>query len=702
MITNIFLQQLTQRMDGDRKVMTKTLNILRSMIDRKLWKQMEASVDLPQDYEEIEVLFEKYNVFFRSITLSDGWWARCTGYMLGFMADDDSPVILVPGFTDYTFTDPKTGDSMRVSKKAHLLKKEAVIACQPFSDGELTVKEIIRYAANCLCIYDWIYTIVAGISVTLLTMFTPYVCKLIFSEIIPSGNIVQIIPIATLLASAAIGLTMVQVARNLVVVRIKDKVEYTLQVALMSRLLLLPTTFAKKFSPGDLSNRVLSLSRISSNLTADFLSSLLTFLFSAVMFIQFFIYGGPLLYTGILVIAIQVLSILIEFYYVNKVQLSVNASVSHLIGLMFSLFSGIQKIKTTGAEFRAIYQWAKSYAPSEAYSSRQPLPSFFMTAISYCLRFVPMIVTMWAAWHYGLGLSDYIAYCAVLGIVCNTVVQLQGIVNILARQLPEIQLCRPLMSAIPEVKVGRQVVKRITGQIEIRGLKFRYADDMPLLFDGLNLTINSGDYVALVGTSGCGKSTLMRLMLGLEHPLAGSIFYDQYDLDDINLRSLRQFCIGVCMQDGQLIEGTIRDNIIFNDPQLTDDDAWEAARMAALDGDIRQFPLGMDTPITVDGKGVSGGQRQRILIARALVRKPKVLFLDEATSALDNISQHIVVENLAKLKCTRIVIAHRLSTIQQCNRIIVLKDGRVADDGNFKELQARGYFSDFKIESDEK
>ena len=102
----------------------------------------------------------------------------------------------------------------------------------------------------------------------------------------------------------------------------------------------------------------------------------------------------------------------------------------------------------------------------------------------------------------------------------------------------------------------------------------------------------------------------------------------------------------------------------------------------------------MDTPITVDGKGVSGGQRQRILIARALVRKPTVLFLDEATSALDNISQHIVVDNLAKLKCTRIVIAHRLSTIRQCNRIIVLKEGRVAADGRFEQLQARGYFPD--------
>ena len=216
---------------------------------------------------------------------------------------------------------------------------------------------------------------------------------------------------------------------------------------------------------------------------------------------------------------------------------------------------------------------------------------------------------------------------------------------------------------------------------------------MPLLFDGLNLSINSGDYVALVGASGCGKSTLMRLMMGLEKPLAGSIFYDQYDISDINLRSLRRYCIGICLQDGQLIAGTIRDNITFNNPLLTDDDAWEAARMAALDGDIRHMPLGMDTPITADGKGVSGGQRQRILIARALVRKPQVLFLDEATSALDNISQHTVVENLAKLKCTRIVIAHRLSTIEQCNRIIVLKDGRVAADGNFEQLRAQGYFS---------
>ena len=702
MITNIFLQQLALRVDGDRKAMRQTVDILRSMIDRKLWKQMQSGADLPSNFDELELLLEQYNVFFRTITLSDGWWTRCTGYMLGFMADDNSHVVLVPGFTDYTFTHPKTGESMKASKHHNLLKQEALIACFPFPEEKLTVRSIMRYAVSCLCIYDLLFCLIACLGVTLLTMFTPYVCKLIFSEVIPSGDASQIVPIATLLLSAAAGLTMVEIARNLVVVRIKDKVEYSLQTAIMSRLLLLPATFIKEFTPGDISNRLLSLSRVSSNLTANFLSTLLTFLFSAVMFIQFFIYGGPLLTTGIIVIMIQLFAIMMEYYYTEKVQLSVNASGSHLIGTLFALFSGIQKIKTSGAEFRAFHQWAKAYAPSEMYSSSQPLASFYITGVSYCLKFLPMIVTMWAAWHYGLALSDYIAYCAVLSLVCKAVSQLQGITKMVSRLLPETRLCQPIMAATPEVKEGRRVVKRITGQIDIRGLKFRYADDMPLLFDGLNLTINSGDYVALVGTSGCGKSTLMRLMLGLEHPLGGSIFYDQYDLSDINLRSLRQYCMGICMQDGQLIEGTIRDNIIFNDPHLTDEDAWEAARLAALDKDIRKFPLGMDTPITVDGKGVSGGQRQRILIARALVRKPKVLFLDEATSALDNISQHIVVENLAKLTCTRIVIAHRLSTIRQCNRIIVLKDGRVADDGNFNELQARGYFSDFKnTEGDE-
>ena len=687
MIYDPFLEQLARRLDGDRQAMSRTQDIFRSLIDRKVWKQMKSSEEVPFSLEEVESFLNSKNIFFRQVALTDGWWSRCTGRMMGFLAEDDTPVLLIPVFSSYSFTHPKTGEMMKVNKRTDLLKKEALTLCYPFADDKLTVKGMMRYAMDRLSVYDALYGFLACIGVILLTMFSPHVCKLIFSGIIPSGDAFQIMPVATLLFGASIGLMMVQTARNLVVVRIKDKVEYALQTALMSRLLLLPTSFIKAYTPGDLSNRVLSVSRISSSLTASFMSTILTFLFSGIMFIQFFIYGGPLFFTGLVAVMIQFIGIVLQFYYTRKVQLNVNASSSHLIGTLFSLFSGIGKIKTCGAEFRAFQQWAMAYAPADVNGSYQPLASFYMAGINFCLKLLPMIITMWAAWHYQLPLSDYIAYCAVLALVCGAIDQLQTISKDVARLLPELRLCQPIISAELEDRKDAVVVKNITGCVDIRGLKFRYADDMPLLFDGLNLTINSGDYIALVGASGCGKSTLIRLMLGLEHPQSGSIFYDQYNLSEINLRSFRQFCISICLQDGKLIEGTILDNIVFDNPLLTEEDAWEAARLAALDKDIEQLPLGMKTPISVDGKGVSGGQRQRILIARALVRKPKILFLDEATSALDNISQHVVTESLAKLKCTRVVIAHRLSTIQQCNRVIVLRDGRVAADGSYETIK---------------
>ena len=182
----------------------------------------------------------------------------------------------------------------------------------------------------------------------------------------------------------------------------------------------------------------------------------------------------------------------------------------------------------------------------------------------------------------------------------------------------------------------------------------------------------------------------MRLLLGFEKPESGSIFYDEHNLEDVNLPSLRRYCVSICLQDGQLVEGTIRDNILFGNGWFPDEQVREAVCMAALDKDIQDMPMGLDTRISADGQGVSGGQRQRILMARALIRKPRIIFLDEATSALDNISQYRIAQNLARMKCTRITIAHRMSTIRQCNRIIVLAGGRVAEDGSYDDLVAKG------------
>ena len=691
---SILFDQLVKRIEGDRQAMNQAVDIFRGMVDRKVWLQLTQQREIPEEIDELEEEFHRQQIFFRQVKLEGRWWSRCTGKLLGFMCEDDTPVILSPRFSDYSFIHPKTGQRCLAKRDHTLLKPEAFTLCYPLPQRNLTLSAYIWHALKQLNSLDAFYTLLACLGVVLLTMFTPYVCKLLFDEVIPSGDASQLTPIAVLLFSAAVGLVLVQLTRNLLVIRMKDKIEYSLQAPLMTRLLMMPTSFFKEFAPGDLANRLLSVVRISSQLTEDMLSTMLSFLFTAVLFIQFFTYGGPLLYTGVLVLAFYLFTILLQYYYRSRVQIKVNASSSKLLGLVFSLISGAQKIRTNGAEIRAFRHWAIAYEPSDAFSSRY-IMTMITNALSYNARLLPMIVTMLAAWHYGLGLSDYIAYCSVLAIATETVSQFQRIIIDVAQLATEVRLCSPILTANSEIKQDMVFMKDISGDISVSGLKFRYSEDMPYLFDGLDLHINAGDYVALVGPSGCGKSTLVRLLLGFEQAEGGSIFYDEFNLDDVSKPSLRQNCVSICLQDGQLVEGTVRDNILFGNSWLSDDDVWEAVRMAALEEDIKKMPHGLDTHISADGQGVSGGQRQRILIARALIRKPSILFLDEATSALDNISQHIVTENLANMKCTRITIAHRLSTIRQCNRIIVINKGRVVEDGSFDELMALGgLFSD--------
>ncbi|MBQ9365688.1 MAG: ATP-binding cassette domain-containing protein, partial [Schwartzia sp.] len=187
--------------------------------------------------------------------------------------------------------------------------------------------------------------------------------------------------------------------------------------------------------------------------------------------------------------------------------------------------------------------------------------------------------------------------------------------------------------------------------------------------------------------SGCGKSTLIRLLLGFEQPRLGAVYYDGQDLSELSLPSVRSQ-LGVVLQNGQLMAGDILSNIVGT-AALTADDAWDAAEAAGVADDIRAMPMGMSTVISEGSSNISGGQKQRILIARALAMKPAVIIFDEATSALDNRTQAIVTESLKKLNATRIVVAHRLSTIQDCDRILVMERGRIAENGTFDELLAK-------------
>jgi len=228
-----------------------------------------------------------------------------------------------------------------------------------------------------------------------------------------------------------------------------------------------------------------------------------------------------------------------------------------------------------------------------------------------------------------------------------------------------------------------------TPVITCRGVVKDYLTDAGTInvLRGIDLTVMPGEFVAIVGPSGAGKSTIFRLLLGFEQPLAGEIHYDGQDLRTLDLAALRRQ-ISTVLQNGRVFSGAVYLNIA-GAAQLTQDEAWEAARAAGLAADIEAMPMGMFTFVAEGGVTLSGGQRQRLLIARALATQPTVLLFDEATSALDNRTQAVVMDGLKEMNASRLVIAQRLSTVKAADRIYVLEDGAVAQCGTFEELIAK-------------
>jgi ATP-binding cassette, subfamily B, bacterial CvaB/MchF/RaxB len=230
----------------------------------------------------------------------------------------------------------------------------------------------------------------------------------------------------------------------------------------------------------------------------------------------------------------------------------------------------------------------------------------------------------------------------------------------------------------PEVvdTMSKQEIENLPANIVIQGLRYRYADGEPWVLDGVDLEIAEGESVAIVGPSGCGKSTLMNVMLGLRPFKEGQVLVGGQPLSKLGLSHLRNM-VGTVMQDDALFAGSIADNIAFFDQQV--DMAWveECARKAAVHEEIAAMPMGFNTLIGDMGAALSGGQKQRILLARAIYKKPKILFLDEATSHLDVAREAMVNQAIQSLDMTRVIIAHRPETIASAKRVIVMVAGKV-------------------------
>jgi ATP-binding cassette subfamily C protein len=257
---------------------------------------------------------------------------------------------------------------------------------------------------------------------------------------------------------------------------------------------------------------------------------------------------------------------------------------------------------------------------------------------------------------------------------------------------PTFDRFKPIFETACENDGESELPGNITGDISIQHVSFAYGDNQKPVLRDICLDILPGEYIGIVGASGCGKSTLLKLLLGFEVPDSGQIFYGGQDLRTLDKQALRKN-LGVVLQNGKLIAGSIYENITVTAPEATMTDVQSVLEAVGLKDDVAQMPMGVQTVLSESSGTISGGQQQRIMIARAIIGKPAVLIFDEATSALDNLTQAAVCASLDKMNVTRIVVAHRLSTIRTCDRIVVLQDGSVAEEGNYETLmKSKGLF----------
>lgn len=652
-------------------------------------KSREVPDSITDVNEQLEYILRPYGIMRRTVRLEDGWYRDAIGVMLGSFRESGKAVALIPGgLSGYTYYDPETGRRKRIGRKEqHLFGEEAVVFYKPFPLKKLSLSALTGYIVRTLSASDYIMIALATLALSLLGMLSPVISKLLFEQVLPSGSVRLLMAMAVFSVCVSVSMLLVSAVRDMLLARIGTKLSISVDAAAMMRIMSLPADFFRSYSAGELANRVSQIGVLCRMLVSTVLSTGFTSLFSLIYISQIFAYAPALVAPALVVILATVVLSLLS----SLIQMKVSARQMELSGresgMTYALISGIQKIKLAGAEKRAFARWGDLYAESARLAYDPPVFLKLNSVISLAISLTGTIVMYYMAVRSGVSVADYYAFSTAYGMVSGAFMSLAGIALSAAQIRPILAMVKPFFDEVPEISDGKQVLTRLSGGIELSHVSFRYSDDMPLVIDDLSLKIRPGQYVAIVGKTGCGKSTLLRLLLGFEKPQKGAVYYDGRDLEKIDLRSLRRR-IGVVTQNGKLFQGDIYSNIVISAPWLTQQDAWEAAELAGIAEDIRKMPMGMNTVISEGSGGISGGQKQRLMIARAVAPKPRALMFDEATSALDNVTQKKVSDALEQLKCTRIVIAHRLSTIRQCDRIIVLDNGKIAEDGTYDELIA--------------
>jgi NHLM bacteriocin system ABC transporter ATP-binding protein len=659
-----------------------------------------ASEDLSRVKEPLEAIARASRLRLRQVLLRDGWWLNDCGPLVAYQ--EEQPVALLRQKNHYQILNPVTQQNLTVNGEiAAGLNPVAYMFYRSLPDKALNVLEVLRFALFGR-VKDLLVILLIGVVAALLGMLTPYATGILIDSSIPNSDRGLLLQIGAALIVVALATSLFRLTQGFFLLRVETTSDASTQAAVWDRLLNLPVAFFCRYTTGDLQSRVSSVSAIRRQLGGNTFIQLITGLFGLLNLLLLFYYSFKLaliaVIGAVIIIVVTTISSLVLLRRVRPL-LEIESSI---FGQIVQLINGIAKLRIAGAENRAFAAWSKNYSRQIQLELSTQLMEDIVVIFNTVMPTIISGVLFWFTWQLltenrtngeiALTIGSFLAFNAALRNFLQSITTVSNSVTNTLEVIPQWQRAQPILSTIPEVELTKTDPGKLIGRITLEHLSFRYRPEIPLTLEDINIRIEPGEFIALVGSSGSGKSTLLRLLLGFETPEEGSIYYDSQDLSGLNLNAVRRQ-LGVVLQNGNIMSGSIFDNLAGG-ARITLEEAWTAAAMAGLKDDITAMPMGMHTVISEGGGNLSGGQKQRLLIAKALVLKPRILLFDEATSALDNKTQTTVQKSLEQLQVTRIVIAHRLTTIRNADRIYVMRSGRIVQQGNFEELaKTKGVFA---------
>ncbi|MFD8449716.1 MULTISPECIES: NHLP bacteriocin export ABC transporter permease/ATPase subunit [Streptomyces] len=624
----------------------------------------------------------------RSVRLEDRWWRDDVGPLVGHRSLSGAPVALLWRRGGYVAVHPATGRETPVEKaNAGEFEPRAVMFYRPLPERRLSPLRLLRFCLTGTR-RDLTGLLLAGLVTVALGALVPVATGKVLGEFVPkaqTGLIAQVC-LAVMLSSVVAAAFML--LQNLTILRLEGRIEATLQPAVWDRLLRLPTRFFTGRSTGELASAAMGISAIRRLLAGVGPTVAQSVTVGAVNLVLLLWFSVPMALAAIgMLVVVAGVFLGLGLWQVRWQRRLVKLT-NKLNNQAFQTLRGLPKLRVAAAENYAYAAWAEQFAHSRELQQRAGRIknlNAVLGAVYLPLCTLLMFMLLAGPARGSMSAAEFLTFNASATMLLTSVTQLTGAFVSGVAALPLFEEIRPVLDATPEVRTASTRPGPLSGAIEARRLSFRYTDDGPLVLDDVSFDVRPGEFVAVVGPSGCGKSTLLRLLIGFDRPLSGSVLYDGQDLAALDQSAVRRQC-GVVLQHAQPFTGSILDVICGTEP-YTPEEAMAAAGMAGLAEDIKRMPMGLHTIVSGSG-AVSGGQRQRLMIAQALIRRPRILFFDEATSALDNETQRTVIESTKALNATRVVIAHRLSTVLDADRVIVMEDGRVAQQGPPAELLA--------------